>query len=1147
MAVDKFKFMSPGIFIDEIDESALQPLPERMGPVVIGRFQKGPSNRPVKVDSYREFVQVFGAPAPGTAKGDIWRSGAQTAPTYAAYAVQAWLKNNSPCTVIRLLGKHPSNADETNAAKAGWITDNTPNIDIASAGGAYGLFVMPDPDQSLGGGELAAFTDAVDFASFGTSDDFTINVPAAAGGSGVTMTIRLTGADATGAASTSATVIAMGVSSTPSAGTVAETIVDAINGFFGSGGAYNHAFASANDGVNTGVAGVTATLSGTTKITLTATSAGQAGNTIQVTDGVGSPATTGLLSGGGGPAVTGSLAAVWYVQDGAVILTGTARDGKQREGAAVLIKAGTGQTFTAKVVRDGTSPSDWTVEKSATFDFISTSEKYIRKVFNTDPTLTNDALYAGTDLKYHWLGETFETHARNEMYVTGTAVTSDSSNFYGVILGLNGTGGETGATFDWHDRKQVNLSANTGWFISQDIRGAVTPDAANGFEPTNIEHAARLFRFHALESGESANRDLKISIEAVKVPTDNYNTYGSFTVLVRRGTDTDNTLEILERFSGVNLNPTSTNFIRRVIGDRQYTFDASTNVLTDLGQYPNMSKYVRVETSPAVDNGAAEGLHPYGVFGPAVPKTFQLLSGSQAAALLDNKGIAVKDYVIGSGSTFPTAAFAVHGGAGTGDDVASDAGMVWHGPIAADNQFTASLQFPIPRTRVSSSEGGAVKPNLAYFGYQSNLDDTRRYDSSNLDILRGRPALFNGGDASGLISNLDEYQYSWIFTLDDVKQNPEDSSHAIWVSGSRADGTSWTAQSGSEYIVSNLGFNRFTAPMAGGFDGFDITEKDPLRNSGLLNGTETTNYGYYTVKKAIDMISDSEFVEYDVAAIPGVTNSGLNTALVNACEDRGDALAIIDLKNDYTPPHDTNITNNPESDRLGSVTQAVNDLRDMNINSSYGCAFYPYVQIKDTGADSVLYVPPSVVALGTFSSSQKKSAVWFAPAGFTRGGLSEGSAGIPVVGVRKRLTSADRDKLYDANINPIASFPAEGVVIFGQKTLQVTMSALDRINVRRLLIYLKKEISRMAATVLFEQNVQATWDSFTSRVNPLLEDVRAANGLMDFKVVLDTTTTTDELVDRNILYAKIYLKPARAIEFIALDFIITRSGASFDD
>ena len=154
---------------------------------------------------------------------------------------------------------------------------------------------------------------------------------------------------------------------------------------------------------------------------------------------------------------------------------------------------------------------------------------------------------------------------------------------------------------------------------------------------------------------------------------------------------------------------------------------------------------------------------------------------------------------------------------------------------------------------------------------------------------------------------------------------------------------------------------------------------------------------------------------------------------------------------------------------------------------------------------------------------------------------------MPVVGVRDRLTSKQRDDLYSQNVNPIATFPAEGIVIFGQKTMQVTPSALDRINVRRLMIFVKKEISRMAATTLFEQNVQRTWNRFLGQVNPFLRGVKARLGLTDFKVILDETTTTPELIDRNIMYAKILLKPARAIEFIAIDFVITNSGASFED
>ena len=225
----------------------------------------------------------------------------------------------------------------------------------------------------------------------------------------------------------------------------------------------------------------------------------------------------------------------------------------------------------------------------------------------------------------------------------------------------------------------------------------------------------------------------------------------------------------------------------------------------------------------------------------------------------------------------------------------------------------------------------------------------------------------------------------------------------------------------------------------------------------------------------------------------------------------------------------------------------VTALKDRALNSSYACTYFPWVQIQDTINDNTLWAPPSIAAIGTFSSSERASHLWFAPAGFNRGGLSDGSAGIPVIGVRDKLTSKQRDKLYEANINPIASFPAEGIVIFGQKTLQLQQSALDRINVRRLMIFVKKQISRMANGILFDQNVQATWDRFLAEVNPFLSGIQSDFGLTDFKVVLDNTTTTPELVDRNILYAKIFLKPARAIEYIAIDFNITNTGAAFED
>jgi phage tail sheath protein FI len=185
--------------------------------------------------------------------------------------------------------------------------------------------------------------------------------------------------------------------------------------------------------------------------------------------------------------------------------------------------------------------------------------------------------------------------------------------------------------------------------------------------------------------------------------------------------------------------------------------------------------------------------------------------------------------------------------------------------------------------------------------------------------------------------------------------------------------------------------------------------------------------------------------------------------------------------------------------------------------------------------------------LGVLASSQKASELWFAPAGFNRGGLSQGAAGIPVVNVSERLTSKERDTLYESNINPIASFPSSGIVVFGQKTLQESQSALDRINVRRLVIYLKKQISILSTKVLFEQNVQATWNRFKSLIEPLLANTKVNFGITDYRLILDETTTTPDLIDQNILYAKIMVKPARAIEYIAIDFVIASTGASFDD
>ena len=396
--------------------------------------------------------------------------------------------------------------------------------------------------------------------------------------------------------------------------------------------------------------------------------------------------------------------------------------------------------------------------------------------------------------------------------------------------------------------------------------------------------------------------------------------------------------------------------------------------------------------------------------------------------------------------------------------------------------------------------------------------------------------------------------YSYIFTLDNIVHK---SSTIVFYyrSGSRqglengGTGTTGDSYSSSSYKdLLSSGVDRFTAPFWGGFDGFDIKVPDPMYNGAMTEGTsnETNSYVYNTWKRALDTVADPEFVNMNILTAPGLTLESLTTHAVNVCEERADALALIDLPNVYIPSSEKYYSD--KASRIGTTPNAsATALKNRQIDSSYGCTFYPWVQARDEATSKLVWIPPTVAMMGVLASSERKSELWFAPAGFNRGGLSEGAAGIPVVGISERLTSKNRDTLYDANINPIASFPSTGIVVFGQKTLQSRSSALDRINVRRLVIFMKKQISILATRILFEQNVQATWNRFTGLIEPFLANVKTRFGITDYRLILDETTTTPDLIDQNVLYAKIMIKPARAIEFIAIDFVIMSTGASFDD
>jgi hypothetical protein len=866
---------------------------------------------------------------------------------------------------------------------------------------------------------------------------------------------------------------------------------------------------------------------------------------------------------------TGSLAAIWYVREGAVVLKGKQTSNQLQSavtaitGNAVMIHSeDSSYTYQAQIL-----DTSFNALYTTKFNFDRNSENYIRKVFNTDPILTNTSVVDSTTVKEgkgkYWLGETFESNLFNILGASGDS--------YGVIMPMNSSSAGqyasgSAVTVGYEDHLEGFQNPESGWFFSQDLSTNNADYAA--------ERMTKLFKFHGIDSGEWIQNNIKISIADIKAATNLSNPYGTFTVQIRRASDSDNVPVILEQFTNCSLNPASADYVAAKIGDVYMSFDYSTNRLREYGHYANQSRFVRIEMNPSVDNGTADTeVLPFGVFGPIRPTSWMVRSndgddGTGGTVMFNPVTFAgvgytarkvrlADTYSTGRGGTFVTLSdetkklcASQHDPSGL-TNITFGEGQVYSdgttGALSAGQyRYTASYEFPRTLFRISASDGGIGDPKDAYFGLQTGKTHTDvTFDPGYVDYIRRLPAGYAQTDT--ITGPGSDREYSWVFSLDDVRTTIDGdiSKSAFFKSGSRRDGDSLTAMSSSYKQILDEGYDRFTSPLYGGFDGWDVYEAEPLANARISStDTQYTNYAYNTVKRAIDTCSDPEFVETNLMAVPGLTAKNLTKHLVDTCEARADAMAVIDIEDVYTPF--TENTNSFQSN-VGTVASAISSLRSRDINSSYAAAYYPWVQIRDPSTSKLVWTPPSVAALGTYASSEAKSELWFAPAGFTRGGLTTGAGGIPVVNVTERVVRSDRDSLYTANINPIAAFPAEGIVVFGQKTLQVTPSALDRINVRRLMIYLKKEVSRMAATILFDQNVQATWTRFKNKVEPFLASVQTRLGLTEFKVVLDETTTTADLIDRNILYAKIFLKPARAIEFIAIDFVITRTGASFDD
>jgi hypothetical protein len=327
---------------------------------------------------------------------------------------------------------------------------------------------------------------------------------------------------------------------------------------------------------------------------------------------------------------------------------------------------------------------------------------------------------------------------------------------------------------------------------------------------------------------------------------------------------------------------------------------------------------------------------------------------------------------------------------------------------------------------------------------------------------------------------------------------------------------------------------KFVFGFQGGFDGQspaipeNVGEDLEPGNTQGLDCTNSTTAGSIAYNQCIGALGNADEFDINLIVVPGIIyslHSYVTTLVVEMCENRGDCFFILDMYKD---------SGNPTT---GQIDEVVNLAKEFDTN--YAGTYYPWVKILDTNINQIVTVPPSVVLLAVYAANDKVAAEWYAVAGLNRGGITQ------AVQLTDRTTHTERDTLYEGKVNPICTFPGQGIVVWGQKTLQNKDSATNRINVRRLLIAVKKFFASTARYLVFEQNTAETRNKFLAIVNPYLESVQQRSGLYAFQVKMDASNNTPDLIDQNILYGQIYLQPTRTAEFILLDFYILPSGASF--
>lgn len=651
-----------------------------------------------------------------------------------------------------------------------------------------------------------------------------------------------------------------------------------------------------------------------------------------------------------------------------------------------------------------------------------------------------------------------------------------------------------------------------------------------------------LFRIHSISDGLTADanfspdleKNLKVTIEDIS-PATTDNPFPTFKLSLRNINALDSAPPIFIR-EGLTLDPNSTSYIASVIGDQNIFFDFDRNngsqKIVVGGDYPVSNNFIRVELSDdflagnVPQDAIPAGFRGYGhiftsgsqlsTYGSANPLIEAGMTNAIQSAVIPP--VPVRQYITAGGSTS-----------------AIDENLTW----GTFFQTVSSITDTNADTALNDSIGSYLKffPSYDTGGKNFFIDNSidadafcnNEFSIENIQVTTG--AL---GEVPGKAEAINWVVAEYI-RQGNITPNPANKTRALAVTDLLS-----TAPSSNRPNVA------FTFFLQSGFDGTNIfdsqkssltniaakREIDDTVNQGGINGPTVSAY-----KKAIDVMGSTADVTIQLLAMPGIRVPAITNYAITAIENRFDALYLMDIEQKNAL--NAYITSSAE---VVSVSNTVSDFSSRGLNTSFAAAYFPDVSVNSPDrAGGTVMVPPSAVVLSAYAKNDTY-APWYAPAGTTRGVVPASAGGLQVPFTEN---NASLGTVYDADINPIVRLSSGNqTVVWGQKTLLKTTSSLDRVNVRRLLIDIRRRVRSVANTLLFEPNTQATLARFNSLVNPIMQDAQTRFGITRYKVIIDTSTTTQADVDNNTIKGKIFLQPVRTAEFISIDFVVNASSAT---